>query len=190
MLVALTSATALLLACTVFVYNSIVALRESKIRQMSTLADVTGSNCSAALAFGEQDVAQELLQAFKARPTIDYACILDESGDLFAEYVRNPETHPQPPTYREAGHRQDEDGGLEVLRRVIDDEDVLGSIYLHASMEDVHQQVYQTALIAGLVVAASLLVAILLGHRLQNIISKPILHLATTAQTISAQGDY
>ena len=51
-------------------------------------------------------------------------------------------------------------------------------------------RIIQTIIIVGAVVLGSLGAAILLGVRLQRIISAPILRLAQATQTISAQGDY
>jgi hypothetical protein len=63
LLVLASSGTALLLALAVLVFNYITLIRESKIQQLSALANVLGANSTAALSFDDPAAARELLSS-------------------------------------------------------------------------------------------------------------------------------
>src|SRR5437867_423648 len=88
LLVVLAGGVALLLSCIAFVTNDVQMIRASTIKQMSTLADVLGSNSTAALNFEDPGTAAELLTSLQKQPAIEFACIYDASGKAFATYHR------------------------------------------------------------------------------------------------------
>ncbi|MBN2292263.1 MAG: HAMP domain-containing protein [Pirellulales bacterium] len=186
------SGVTLLVACLAFVTNDITVIRNSKVTQLTALAEVLASNSTAALSFGRSSVAEELLESLKNRPTIKYACLLDDNGELFAQYSSDPDVkRPQPKLInQQMGYHFTDDGYLEVVLTVEEDGDKLGKICLYESLSDLNAQFIRYAVIVAMVVVLSLLVAVLCSFRLQRSISAPILELATTAKRISNEGDY
>ncbi len=63
-------------------------------------------------------------------------------------------------------------------------------LYFLSNMDDLNAQFRKYAMIAAGVIVVALLAAAALSARLQRTISVPVLHLADTAQRISAEGDY
>jgi uncharacterized membrane protein affecting hemolysin expression len=79
-------AMALLLTCTVFVYRDIQSYKESKNRQIETLAKVVGSNLRAAIQFNDPTSATRILSSLDQQPSIELAVIYDRHGRVLATY--------------------------------------------------------------------------------------------------------
>src|SRR6266700_3478214 len=88
-IIMLTSTIAVLLACLGFVISDLVNLRGRLAGDLSTLAQVVGSNSTAALTFGDRQAAGEVLNALRAKPSIIAACIYTKRGEPFARYAPN-----------------------------------------------------------------------------------------------------
>ncbi len=190
LLVTLAGGMALLLSCIAFVMNDVYTIRSSMVKQMTALATVLGSNCTAALSFQDTKAATEVLSSLRQQPTVEFACIYDASGTLFASY------HPgvakfQPPRMPTAMGYDFADGGhLDVVHEIDHEGQVIGTIYIRTSMADLYNQLLRYVSIAAVVMIVSLGSSILLSSRLQRAISMPILNLAEAAQRVSVEQDY
>jgi len=181
---------ALLLSCGAFVVNDYRILRASKVRQLSALATVLGSNSTAALTFDDPSTGAEILASLRMQPTVEFACLHNARGEVFAKYGYGPAAHHTPPPPGRSGYRFTKGGYLDVTHQIIQDEELIGTIYLHASMVDLREQLFQYVKIVAIVMGVSLSGSILLSRRMQRVISLPILRLADAAQQISRAGDY
>ncbi len=192
LLTVISSSVTLFVACLAFVSNDIAVIRDSKVMQLTALAEVLASNSTAALSFDRAEAAAELLESLQKRPTIKYACLLDKSGKLFAEYVSDPQAGRPIAALagRETGYHFTDDGHLEVILPVVEAGEELGQICLYESLADLAAQLTRYAVIVTAVIIMSLLVAVLCSFRLQRAISQPILELANAAERISTEGDY
>ena len=79
-----TATLALLLACFMFVSYELVTFRESMQAKLAVLADVLGTNSTAALEFRNQDDAAEILQALTAEPEVLSAALYTSDDAYFA----------------------------------------------------------------------------------------------------------
>jgi len=190
LLVLVTGGAALLLSSAAFVINDVNLIRSSKVQQLSALAKVLGFNTTAALTFDDPTTASELLSSLSLQPSVRFACVYNARGQVFATYRSEKAGDFSPPPPAEDGHEFTAGGYLEVTQRVVHDGEKVGTVYIRATMDDLYDQMIRYGKIVVAVMVVSLGVAILLSSRLQRIISAPILHLAHTAQTISAQHDY
>src|SRR5438094_8237169 len=82
----LTSASALLLSVAAFTAYDFFAYRRTMARDLSTVAAIIADNSTAALAFPDRTVAQEILGAFRADPHVVGAGLYDNGGNLFVRY--------------------------------------------------------------------------------------------------------
>jgi signal transduction histidine kinase len=190
LLVLLAGSVALLLSCIAFVTNDVRMIRSSMIQQMSTLAEVLGSNSTAALSFDDAKTAGELLMSLKKQPSVDLACIYDARGHVFATYHRKDSASRPPATPAPAGYQFTSDGYLDVSREIWHDGLLLGTIYLHTSMRELYDQIFWYVNIVAVVMIVSLAASILLSSRVQRAISAPILKLAKAAEQISTDSNY
>ena len=190
LLVVLAGGVALLLSCIAFVTNDVRIARSSMVEQMSTLAEVLGSNSTAALNFDDPDAAAELLTSLRQQPEVELACIYDASGKVFAAYYRGNQRSKVPATPAPVGHRFTGDGYLDVTRQIKHDGQSIGAIYVHASMQELYDQIFWYVSIVAVVMIVSLAASILLSSRVQRAISAPIVKLAEAAKRISTENNY
>src|SRR5713226_8425876 len=91
LIIMLTSSVALLLACTAFIGYDRYTFRPAMVRDFTTVADMIGSNSTAALAFSDADSAREILGVLRAKPHIVAACVYTRDARVLASYMReNP----------------------------------------------------------------------------------------------------
>jgi signal transduction histidine kinase len=181
---------ALLLACIGLAIFNRFALFSQTQSDLETLADVLGSNTTAALTFGDQSAAQEILTALRAKPHLSSARIYSADGKLFASYTRPGLSQPLPPPPFQS------DGGRFELHRVFLFHQIrlgdrsIGTIYLESDLGELHQRWLQFAGTVILVLLGASLVGLALSSKLQKVISTPILELAEVARRVSVQKDY
>ncbi len=166
------------------------ALRASMRNDLGTLAEVLGSNSTAALAFGDRRAAEEILSGLAARRPVASARIYSADGSLLAAYLRPGEPLPSEPARRGTDASWFENGRLKLLKPIRLGPDVIGSIHMDADMDEVRAGIRQSAtVILGIFLGATLLAAAL-AARLQRTLSEPIRRLAETARLVSAARNY
>jgi methyl-accepting chemotaxis protein len=190
LVIALTSTIALLLASTGFVAYELISLRQNVARETTTMAEVIGANSTAALTFGDQVVAGDVLAALRAERRVLMACTYDARGRIFARYLRDTESASVFPAQPRPPSRFFNPGSLEIFRPIVLDRKTIGTIYLRVSMEDLPARLRRYLVMVGLLLAASSLAAFALSKKLQSAISGPILSLARTAREISTGKNY
>lgn len=181
---------ALVLSGAAFLVTDVRMLKSSMVEQYSTLANVLGGQSTAALGFDVPSSAEEVLGSLSVEKSVTFACIYDGRGRVFATYkpADGSQTAPRPaPT---DGHAFNAQGDLEVTRPILQDRQRVGTIYLRASMDELHREIRRHVLIMVGIMVGALVSAVMLAAYLQRVISRPVLNLADTTQTISARGDY
>src|SRR5580700_8654652 len=86
----LVSGAALLLACASFITYDMLTFRATMVRNLSTQAQIIGSNSVSALLFNDPQSAENTLSALKVAHNILSAGIYSLDGRLFASYSRDP----------------------------------------------------------------------------------------------------
>src|SRR5256712_18912 len=181
---------ALVLTITAYFSYDLVALRKGTKSDLTILAQIIGSNSTAALSFNDANSAQEILKALKAKPRIVSALIYTNDGKILGKYLRDEADHeflapkPQPDgiTFR---HDR-----LDLFHQVVLDGQVIGTVYVESDLEEMHSLIKRYAEIALFSILASLILAFLIASKLERVISEPILHLAVTAKVVSAEKNY
>jgi two-component system sensor histidine kinase/response regulator len=189
-IVLLTCATAVLVACTVFAVYDITTFRLSMANDLTTLAEIVGANTSAALTFGDQEAAHEILSSLAARPHIVEACIFTPDGRVFARYSRPGSNPDSTPPWALPEGVSSVSGHLLIFRSIWLDGTSIGAIYMKSDLDALYARAARFAGIIIVVMLVSLLAAYLLAARLQSVISGPILELARTAFAVSTGKGY
>jgi len=189
-LVTVAGGVALGLSTLAFVGNDYQMMRTSKVQQLTALADVLADNCTAALVFDDPSAATTMLASLEVKPTIEYACIFDAKGRVFAKHINGVSLDFVPPPVTRSGHTFAESGCLEVTKQIFEDGEPIGAIYLRDTMRDLDGQLTHYMYIVLFVMVVSLSGSFLFSSRLQRMIAGPVLRLANTARRISAEGDY
>ncbi len=170
------------------------ATEQAKMTQrMTVLAEVIGSNTTAALAFRDQASARETLSALMAEPSLIEARILDRKQRLFARFTAGGRTATAP----DQRPADDTRGGLlfgadrlTVHSPIILDGEKIGSVVLDADLLPLRLNLLHDISVLILIILAGGLLALVLSSRLQKIISDPITHLVHTMRQVSRDRDY
>lgn len=185
----LTSGVVLLLATASFVAYDYVTFREKMVSDINGLAEMIEVNVSTALVFNDRDTAAKLLEALKARPRIVRALLFDADGDAFAQYQRDGSYPPTPPTVEQPGSRFEGDS-LKLYGAVNFNDNIVGTLYLESDTEEMRARIRNYGTILVILLPSLFLVGLLIGTRVQRVISKPILDLDAVAKTVSGKKDY
>lgn len=184
------STVALLLVSAGFVAYEVITYPKTMLRDLTTLADVLGDHCAAALRFENQDAAAGTLAALEKKGNITAAAIYDQSGKLFAQYPKEPVQPGLIPRVAESSSSRFEDAHLVLFQDIRLDGEVVGTLYLKSDLQEKRARLQQYGNIILLITGASLIVTYFLSSLLQRVISRPISHLAETARDVSQRKNY
>jgi signal transduction histidine kinase len=190
LIIMVTSTVSLVLACVGFSIYEVIAFRNTMKQNLATLANIVDHNTTAALDFKDSKSAEETLSALEGDPSIIGAWLYTTNGQAFAKYDRPndgiaftpPDTLPNGTIFQ--GQR------LILCRPVVLNGETFGTLYLESDMRGLSPRLKRYAGIVGLVFLMSLVVALALSHRLQRLVSDPILHLAQVARSVALEKNY
>jgi two-component system sensor histidine kinase/response regulator len=185
-----TAGIALILSCLAFFLSDLYAQRRRMEGELAMLADVIGFNSGAALAFNDVDAAKEILEGLKAQPHIVAACIYTKDGKPFATYMRSGwvetfRVHASL-SYAEFFTSQN----LVLYDPIILDHQTVGVIYLESDLKELNSVRRHYIEIGLVILAGALLLAFVIGSRLQQTISGPVLSLVDATKAVSERKDY
>jgi len=185
----LTCGAVMLISSAAFFAYEYVSFRQLTLRNLEILGKAIAANSTAALAFDNADDAREALSAFKAQPHVLSARLFHNDGRLVASYgnpagLRSPQRPGTVDGYRfEAGR-------LRGIQPVVQDGRRLGTLDVEADLGEIYEHFQLFMVLGGGFTLLAFLTAYLISQRLQQVISKPILELAATAQQVSERRDY
>ena len=180
---------ALVLACAAFLTYDYTSFRSHLIAGSETLADMLGVGSTEGLAAADKRPVQSILATLAAQGNVTRAEVYSADGSLFASYehphARGTELVPP-----------NEDGTavtwnrIAVFRPIRMADTTVGAVYLESDRAAQRLRLQQFAVIIGLVLLASTLVAFAVSSSLEKVISTPIVELARAARLVSVENDY
>jgi signal transduction histidine kinase len=200
-IISATAVVVLLMATLAFVGNEIFATWHSSLQDLSTTAQMIGSNSTAAIAFDDEAAGADMLKALASKRWIEFACLYDAKGAVFARYSR-PGVHHKPMTrpaeitgaspFPEGVSERSFMSGwhLHLVREIVVDGERIGAILLIKDMREINASVSRYLAIAGAIIVLSGMVAIYLASRLHQVVSRPVANIMETMTKVSATGDY
>lgn len=206
----------LLLSFSIFLVYDYISYRSDRVNKVLQFAKMIGKNNTVTVDFNIKTPAQvDIYKLLSSDPQITYGCIFDSAGHLFVDYdkrmledslkgdiqdlksilLKDPESLKtnRKPTYKVTGSDFNFfDNRLEVYATTYDEREDRknNTVYILANLDDVYSRYiqYLTAIFLIFVVTAA--VATGISYNLLQVISKPILHLASKANEISHSKDY
>ncbi len=189
LVILLTSGFAILLMGSALITYELGTFRRTLTNNIQVLAQIIGSNSTAALAFDDRESANETLRALAAESQITAAAIYDRNGRLFASFPESITPTELPPAPGQDGHRFDR-SQLVMVQPIFQEGARVGTIYLQADLSQMYRRLTVYGLLLFFVSACSFLGAMALSAALQRRISLPILELAKVATAVSDRNDY
>ena len=189
----LVSGVALLLACAAFFAYDLYTFRAGIVRNLSTEAQIIGSNTVSALVFEDPHAAENTLTALKASPQIVYAAIYTPDGRTFASYGLDRKQGIQPLNLPPQGRTQSHwlsGGQIGLVQTISFEGKAVGFVYIRSDLRTLDNRLKSYALITAIVLLISLVVALLISRIAQRVISAPVMQLAETARFVSRKKNY
>ena len=138
LVILLTSGFAILVMGSALITYELGTFRRSLTSNIEVLAQIIGSNSTAALAFDDRENANEILRALAAENQITAAAIYDRNGQLFARFPEAIPITQLPPTPGPNGHRF-ERSHLVMVQPIFQEGGRLGTIYLQADLAQMYR---------------------------------------------------
>jgi len=189
----LVSSAALLLACAAFIAYDRVTFREAKVLNLSTQAQIIGSNTVSALLFNDPQSAENTLSALKAAHSILSAGIYTPDGRLFASYSRDPAGQipalPSIPSGQTEIHwlKNEE---IVLVRSITFGGKPTATVYIRSDVEELNRRLKRYAGIEAIVLSACLMAALLVSSIFRKALADPIVRLAEVARVVSRDKNY
>jgi two-component system sensor histidine kinase/response regulator len=184
-----TCALSLLLAGMVHQGFDVYFIYNARIRDLTALASVVGSNSSAAVMFQDQGSAHEILSGMSHRTQITTASLYRADGTVLATYNRVENKAYRAPAVQPEGHHI-AGGHLLLFQAVRHGGEVIGALYLESDLSDLWSRLLEDMLVLVFVLILSLLAAAWISSRFQDVVVGPIRHLAWTAKMVTVEQNY
>jgi signal transduction histidine kinase/ActR/RegA family two-component response regulator len=158
------------------------------VDELMTQADIIASVTAPALAFNDARTAQQNLAVLRVRPQILAGAIYSANGTRFAAYSQGAGAVQFPAKPGAPGYSI-ERGELAVYQNIVDNGEVLGTVYLRARYGLVERLVNYAAIL-GAMLLASLVIAALVASRLQKSITEPLMAVTGVAREVMQRRDF
>ncbi len=172
-----------LIACVAFMINESLTYRMRFDREQKTLTEVLAANVTAAVLFGDDASARDILSATDLTPQVDAAFVRMPTGEIFAAYARNLDAVG-------AARLIDRHHGPRFQSMIKIDDEVVGELVLLTNLEEFEKTIWRYGLIASLVFAGSTFFAVFLARWESQAMATPMLQLRETIQAIRGTRDY
>jgi two-component system, sensor histidine kinase len=189
-----TSGVALLAACTVLATYDYVSSRSRLVRDVTMLADIVGTNSTAALTFRDAEAAAETLRATSVNVHILDARLFTPDGELLAAYERsgsswNAVSQDTLPPGGEAV-AQLRNGHLRIVRPITLNQEIIGAIQVESDTAEVSTRLTNFMQIAAITLFGALWIELGLSRYTARLIFAPIARLIDVTRLVRRDGRY
>jgi len=178
----------LILVALVFIVSERYISKQSMSDKLIVVSRILADQSTAALSFNDQKVAGEVLSALAQEPSVILGCLYDSDKILFARHAKLNSI--ECPKQSQPSQYQFNDNYFEIFQPVILDKEIIGSVYLRASLEILNVWLLKFIISVLSVIILAGVAAYFLAQKQQEIISEPILNLAEFVRKISHEGNY
>jgi signal transduction histidine kinase len=189
LLVMATSGVALIAASIALLLLDLRSYHIGLVADAETQAQIVGKASAAALGFDDPVAATENLSLLKTRPGIGAGALYNAKGTLFATYSRPAPTALGFPRLPASDGYQVQDGALILWKRIVENGEILGTVYLRADY-DALSHVGSYALVVAVVLLGAMLLALAMSAWLQRTISAPLMAVCDVARQVVETRDF
>ena len=183
-----TTFVALLAASAAMLVYDLRTFQRYWVDDLTTQADIIASVTAPALAFNDAKTAQLNLAVLRVRPQVLDAAIYTAAGARFATFSQQAGAPAFPERPGVAGYRIN-GGELVVTKPVIENGEMLGTVYLRARYGLFERTLNYAAILCGVLLAA-LAIAALVASRLQRSITRPLEAVTNVARAVMQRRDF
>jgi len=169
----------------------VIEFKQTTQDDLTAMAEIVGNRSTAALMFDDPGLAKENLTALAQLPTFHSACLYDQKGNVFSEFLVATRhfTSACPRQYQ--GEKSYYDGTELIIYQSINlDGEELGIVYLHADLEQTFLRKIQYLTLLFSVLFLVTVITFLLTAPLLKVITVPLKKLLKTVKEITEEKDY
>ena len=199
LIIMLVSIVTLILSCFAFTAIDIINYRRIIVQDTSTLGDLIASNSldqiipvEGAPPDTSADSNKFSIFSFsllRAEPQIEFASIINNKGELIAEYTRSGLNKEVIQPDRNFYGSKFVKNNLIIRKAILQDNKKIGTMYIVSDNKEIRNHIKQYLFIVIFLISLLIFNALLLSSKLQQLISKPILEIAKLAKNVS-RGDF
>ncbi len=188
----------LILVMSSYVAYEWLAINQQLHDDLVVRARIIATNSTAALSFNDAESAEEILDALSAAADVLSACTYKSAGagagagaadaTLFASHHRDGVTRPCPADL--SNNREAAAGTMSVVQPISLDDEVLGSIFIEADLQQLWQRVNALARMSAIITVFILILAFALTRLVERAIAQPIMRLHTVVSEVSGSRNY
>jgi two-component system sensor histidine kinase/response regulator len=185
----------LVAASTVFATYDYINSRSRLVRDVTMLADIVGTNSTAALTFKDAAAAAETLRATAVNEHVIDAQLFTRDGTLLATFRRPgmPSSRALPDDARQPGSEPValfEGNRLRVVRPITLNSEIIGSIAVESDTAEVWTRLTSFATIVATTLLGAFGIAVVLSRMTARRIFDPIARLIEVTRLVRDRGDY
>lgn len=189
-IIILTSCLVLILTGAAIVFFDYYKFKKSHINELKILSEVISDNSVAAIDFNDSSTATEILLMLRAVPHVDRAALYTSDGTVLAIYQRdNSPTNWTPPNVSDP-EPEFVDQYLSFFNPIEAGDRKIGHLFLRADLATEKAQWNRYLIILVGVMLISLFIALYIGAKLQNTITRPVMKLVHAATNVTKDKDY
>lgn len=184
-----TTLVAVVIALVAIIAYDLRAYHHSTVADMEAQAELLARTSTTALAFDDAKVARDNLAVLRFQPRVRSAAIYNARGIVFASFSATGHD-PRLPALPSAADGVVTSGSeITAYRRIVDQGQILGTVYLLAEYE-LHERLLGYAGLACVATLVALVAAGIVSHGLSRLVIRPIQSLAEAARDVVERGDY
>jgi signal transduction histidine kinase len=183
----------LLMAGAILLAFDLTAEYRDEVREISIVANIAGINSAAALAFGDGQAAAETLSALRSNRHVITAGIRLPDGQLLARFDRDASAvraAPAATADAEPHHLDLRVGELTVNAPIVVRGERIGSLYVVSDLGALRTRITQYTGSVALMLVAGVVLSFFLSHKLQRVISTPLLRLTEVTRIVTRDHQY
>ena len=184
-----TTFVALLTAAIAMLLYDLRSFQQTWVDDLTTQADIIAAVTAPALAFSDSKAASQNLAVLRVRPQIVAGAVYTAAGARFASYAQQQSQDLSFPDRPGSPGARVDHGELVVVRNIVDNGELLGTVYLRTRYDLVGRLISYAAIL-GVVMLAALVIAALVASRLQKSITRPLMAVTNVARDVMEQRDF
>lgn len=198
LLATVTSAVSMTVLCGVLGWYDASVLRARLVEDTAIVLDMVAANSTATLEFGDAVAAAETLRTVGVNEQIAAAAIVRPDGVVLARYDRMRGVHRSPAaseiigeTFR-SGRRQHAFRGaiLAMSSPIVLNGHLTGAVYVELELSELDARLRAVWSSLGAALLGTVMLAGVIGWRLQRVVSAPLLHLTDTSRAVIRDRNY
>ena len=194
-LMVLQSALVIMLVSFAFIVDEAIDKRREIRDEISAYSELIANNSVAPLIFNDKSAAAELLQPLRDNQHVVAAYILTADGIIYSSFINT--------SIKQEGSAKSPESILRLksdffetwryaiaVKDVTADKQFLGKIIIQADLNDLYSRMHGLLLIGFMVFVSVLVLTFIIAAKLRDIITKPIIDLVATMNSVGFSQDY